>query len=70
MNALDNQNGQWDLEKVKPDPNGTPAQIRAYLDMNATDKKAIVLNKLNFQNESNISSEQNFNQFFYHRCNC
>jgi hypothetical protein len=30
---------------------------------NAVDKKAIVLNKLNFQNESSISSEMNFNSF-------
>ena len=28
------------------------------------DKKAIVLNKLNFQNESGVSAEMNFNQFF------
>jgi hypothetical protein len=48
----------------KPDPNGSLSQIRAYLDKNAVDKKAIVLNKLNFQNESSISSEMNFNSFF------
>jgi hypothetical protein len=47
----------------KPDPNGSLSQIRAYLDKNAVDKKAIVLNKLNFQNESSISSEMNFNSF-------
>jgi hypothetical protein len=47
----------------KPDPNGSLSQIRAYLDKNAV-KKAIVLNKLNFQNESSISSEMNFNSFF------
>jgi hypothetical protein len=39
------------------------SQIRAYLDKNTVDKKAIVLNKLNFQNESSISSEMNFNSF-------
>lgn len=48
----------------KPDPNGSLSQIRAYLDKNTVDKKAIVLNKLNFQNESSISSEMNFNCFF------
>jgi dipeptidyl aminopeptidase/acylaminoacyl peptidase len=48
----------------KPDPNGNLSQIRAYLDKNTVDKKAIVLNKLNFQNESSISSEMNFNSFF------
>lgn len=50
--------------KEKPDPNGSLSQIRAYLDKNATDKKAIVLNKLNFQSESNVSSDMNFNHFF------
>jgi hypothetical protein len=40
------------------------SQIRAYLDKIRFDKKAIVLNKLNFQNESSISSEMNFNSFF------
>jgi dipeptidyl aminopeptidase/acylaminoacyl peptidase len=48
----------------KPDPNGSLSEIRAYLDKNAIDKKAIVLNKLDFQNESAISSEMNFNHFF------
>ncbi|MFV8362971.1 S9 family peptidase [Flavobacterium sp. ZT3P35] len=52
------------INKEKPNPNGNLAEIRAYLDKNATDKKAIVLNKLNFQSESNISSEMNFNHFF------
>jgi hypothetical protein len=47
----------------KPDPKSL-SQIRAYLDKNTVDKKAIVLNKLNFQNESSISSEMNFNPFF------
>ena len=50
--------------KEKPNPNGSLSEIRAYLDKNATDKKAIVLNKLNFQSESNVSSEMNFNHFF------
>ncbi len=51
------------INKEKPNPNGNLTEIRAYLDKNATDKKAIVLNKLNFQSESNISSETNFNHF-------
>lgn len=50
--------------KEKPNPNGSLSEIRAYLDKNATDKKAIVLNKLNFQSESNVSSDMNFNHFF------
>ena len=48
----------------KPNPDGSLSEIRAYLEKNAIDKKAIVLNKLNFQSESNISSEMNFNHFF------
>ncbi|RTZ01462.1 S9 family peptidase [Flavobacterium sp. RSP49] len=48
----------------KPNPNGSLSQIRAYLEKNAVDKKAIVLNKLNFQSESAISSEMNYNHFF------
>jgi len=48
----------------KPNPDGSTSEIRAYLDKNAVDKKAIVLNKLNFQSESAISSEMNFNHFF------
>ncbi|RTY93580.1 S9 family peptidase [Flavobacterium sp. GSP27] len=48
----------------KPNPNGSLSQIRAYLEKNAVDKKAIVLNKLNFQSESAISSEMTYNHFF------
>ncbi|MFV8441611.1 S9 family peptidase [Flavobacterium sp. LB2P44] len=50
--------------KARLDPDGSLSEIRAYLDKNATDKKAIVLHKLNFQNESVISSEMNFTHFF------
>jgi len=49
---------------AKPDPNGSLAEIRSYLNLNEADRKAIVLNKLNFQNELNLSSDMNFNQFF------
>jgi dipeptidyl aminopeptidase/acylaminoacyl peptidase len=49
---------------AKPDPNGNMAEIRTYLQKNEVDRKAIVLNRLNFQNETNLSSEVNFNQFF------
>ena len=57
-------NEQWQAGKAKPNPNGNAAEIRAYLDSNVMDKKAIVLNRLNFQNESGISAEMSFNQFF------
>ena len=59
-----NKSEQWLLSKAKPNPNGNVTEIRAYLDSNVLDKKAIVLNRLNFQNESIISAEMSFNQFF------
>jgi dipeptidyl aminopeptidase/acylaminoacyl peptidase len=58
------KNEQFRNNKAKPDPNGNSDEIQAYLDKNVGDKKAIVLNKLNFQNEMNISAEMNFNQLF------
>ena len=58
------KNEQFLVSKAKPDPNGSMAEVRAYLDNDVVDKKAVVLNKLNFQNESGISAEQNFTQFF------
>jgi dipeptidyl aminopeptidase/acylaminoacyl peptidase len=58
------KNEQLQANKAKSNPDGNPAEVRAYLEKNVTDKKAIVLNKLNFQNEMNISAEMNFNQFF------
>lgn len=50
--------------KATPNPNGTMAEIRAWLDINTADKKATVLNKLNFQNEMNLSAEMSFTHFF------
>ncbi len=49
--------------KSKADPNGSLAEIRAYLDSNAVDNKAIVMNKLNFQSESGLSADRSFNQY-------
>ncbi|MBB1285980.1 S9 family peptidase [Flavisolibacter sp. BT320] len=67
----------WPLEKpglttadikraalARPDPNGNTDQIRAYLLANEADGKATVLNKLNFQDEANISSNMSFAQFY------
>ncbi|HEX8332687.1 MAG TPA: prolyl oligopeptidase family serine peptidase, partial [Segetibacter sp.] len=48
---------------AKPNPDGSTSEIRAYLQSNETDKKAIVLNKLNFQSETNISADVNSTQF-------
>ncbi|MBD0378122.1 MAG: S9 family peptidase, partial [Flavisolibacter sp.] len=45
-------------------PEGSMEEIRAYLENDVTDNKARVLNKLNFQDESNVSAEMNFVHFF------
>lgn len=60
---IKNENLYYDTT-VATNPDGSIAQIRAYLEKDVTDKKAIVLNKLNFQNEMTVSSEMNVNQFF------
>ncbi|HQX73048.1 MAG TPA: S9 family peptidase [Chitinophagaceae bacterium] len=48
----------------KADPDGTIEEIRAYLENNAIDKKANVINKLNFLDEMNINAEMSFNHYF------
>lgn len=58
------KNEQFKANAAKPDANGNIAGIRAYLEQNETDKKAKVLTKLNFQNETDVSADQTFNQFF------
>lgn len=57
-------NEQWRPLKTKPNPDGSISEIRSFLDTNIVDKKAIVLNKLDFQNESNISADLTFNHFY------
>ncbi|MBS1607577.1 MAG: S9 family peptidase [Bacteroidetes bacterium] len=49
---------------AKADPDGNIEEIRTYLDNNVSDKKAKVLDKLNFQDETDISAEMNFNHYF------
>jgi dipeptidyl aminopeptidase/acylaminoacyl peptidase len=49
---------------AKPNPDGSIAEIRAYLNNNEIDKKAKVLTKLNFQEETNVSSDLNFTHYF------
>ncbi|HUC80288.1 MAG TPA: prolyl oligopeptidase family serine peptidase, partial [Flavisolibacter sp.] len=52
------------LQKGKGNPDGNLQEIRTYLLSNEADGKATVLTKLNFQDETNISSNTSFNQFF------
>ncbi|MBK1439312.1 S9 family peptidase [Parapedobacter sp. ISTM3] len=48
----------------KPDPDGSLAEIRAYLKKNEEDRKAKVLTKLNFQGETATSAEIRFSHIF------
>jgi dipeptidyl aminopeptidase/acylaminoacyl peptidase len=58
------KNAQFIAGTAKPDPDGNIDEIRAYLENNVSDKKAKVIDKLNFQEESTTSSEMSFNHFF------
>lgn len=44
-------------KKAKSNPNGSIEEVRAYLAQNEVDKKAKVINRLNFQEESTTTSE-------------
>jgi dipeptidyl aminopeptidase/acylaminoacyl peptidase len=49
---------------AKADPNGNLEEIRAYLDNDVVDKKAKVVNKLNFQDEMEVNPEMSFSHWF------
>lgn len=49
---------------VKPNPDGSIEEIRAYLDKDVEDKKAKVFNRLTFQGEATTQPELNFNHIF------
>ena len=57
-------NGQLKTNTAKADPDGNWEEIRAYLENNVADKKAKVIDKLNFQEESTTSGELSFSHFF------
>ena len=48
---------------AKADPDGSMEEVRAYLDNNAADKKARVIYKLNFLDESDINADMSFTHF-------
>jgi len=68
----------WSLEKpgfatndfirpnknVKPNPDGTLDEIRAYLNKDVEDKKAKVVNRLNFQGEATTEPELSFSHLY------
>lgn len=51
-------------KKVKPNPNGNIDEVRSYLAQNEVDKKAKVINRLNFQEESTTSSDISLPAYF------
>src|SRR6266496_4634469 len=58
------QNENLKTSKTKADPDGSIDEIRAFLENDVTDKKAKVVDKLNFQDEMEVNAEMSFNHFF------
>lgn len=58
------KNEQMNKSDAKADPDGNMDEIKAYLENNVTDKKAKVVNKLNFQDETDVNADMSFNHFF------
>ena len=58
------KNQQLQLSSAKPDPDGSVEEVRSYLENNAVDKKAKVINNLNLQDETDVSTELRFTHFF------
>jgi dipeptidyl aminopeptidase/acylaminoacyl peptidase len=58
------EDNQYLKSTAKADPDGTIEEIRAYLENNATDRKAKVATKLNFLDETDVNTEMSFNHFF------
>ena len=58
------KNPQLKMSAAKADPDGNIEEIKAYLDNNAIDKKAKVVNKLNFLDELDVNADISFNHFF------
>ncbi|MCX8472268.1 MAG: S9 family peptidase [Sediminibacterium sp.] len=63
--GFENNNFLRSSKDIKADADGSLTQIRAYLKKNADDNKSEVLDLLNFQNESQLSSDLEFSVFFW-----
>jgi len=59
-----NKNDYLKNPAAKADPDGNMEEIRAYLENNVNDNKVKVVDKLNFQDETGVSTEMSFNHFF------
>jgi dipeptidyl aminopeptidase/acylaminoacyl peptidase len=51
-------------KKVKPNPDGSLAEIRAYLNKDVEDKKAKVINRVNFQGEATTEPDITFTHLY------
>ncbi|HUR66249.1 MAG TPA: S9 family peptidase [Chitinophagaceae bacterium] len=58
------KNQQFKISSAKSDPDGNMEEIRAYLNNNATDRKAKVAYKLNFLDEMDVNTDMSFTHFF------
>ena len=58
------KNENLKVSTAKADPDGSIEEARAYLESNVTDRKARVVNKLNFQDETDVNPDMSFTHFF------
>ena len=58
------KNEQLTDPRAIANPDGAMEEIRAYLENDVADKKAKVVDKLNFQDETDVNAEMSFNHFF------
>ena len=54
---------------AKADPDGNMDEVRAYLENDVTDRKARVMDKLNFQDEMDVSGDMSFSHVFIQSVN-
>ena len=58
------KNEQLKNSNSKANPDGNIDEVRAYLENDVNDKKAKVVDKLNFQDEMEVNTDMSFNHFF------
>jgi len=58
------KNEQLKNSNAKANPDGSIDEVRAYLENDVNDKKAKVVDKLNFQDEMEVNTDMSFNHFF------
>lgn len=58
------KNEQLTSSRAVANPDGSMEEIRAYLENDVADRKAKVVDKLNFQDEMEVNTDMSFNHFF------